>query len=85
MIDINSISLGCLDKYRHQIYNLDKKTIKKIEKYKTYIIKTINEDYKYGSSWLDLFILEKKITWFEKLLQKYNIHICIVNNGTGVV
>jgi hypothetical protein len=80
MININHIDLGCLDKYEHQISNLDKKTFRKVEKYKTYILKSVNEDYKYGSSWLDLFILEKQIRRFEKFLHKYSINIVILNN-----
>lgn len=81
MSKINSIDLGCLDKYGHQIYNLDKNTVRKIEKYKASILKMINEDYKYGSSWLDRLILKRKIRLLEKLLHKNAINIDIVNNS----
>jgi hypothetical protein len=76
---MKSIDLGCLDKYWHQIYNLDKKTVRKIEKYKTRILKSINEDYKYGSSWIDRFILKIEIIRLEKLLHKNAINIDIMN------
>lgn len=79
---INDIDLSILNKYGHQISNLDKKTFMKIEKYKACIKKSINEDYKYGSSWLDLFILQKKLIRFEKLLHKCGINVNIANNVT---
>jgi hypothetical protein len=76
-IMINTIDLRVLDEYENVISNLDENTKKKIEKYKSYILKSLDEDYKYGSSWLDLFILEKKLKCLEKTLRKFGITDCL--------
>jgi len=70
MIEIDDIKI--LDNYLSELSNND---LAKILKYKKKVSKLVIENYRYGSSWLDIIILKINLKKMNKILSKYGIII----------
>lgn len=70
MIEIDDIKI--LDNYLSELTDND---LAKILKYKKKVSKLVIENYRYGSSWLDIIILKINLKKMNKILSKYGIII----------
>jgi hypothetical protein len=52
---------------------IDEKTYEKIKKYISKIEKRDTEDYKYGSSWIDKWCMNRDIAKINRLLKPFSI------------
>jgi hypothetical protein len=54
--------------------------IKQINKYKSKIIKKLQQDWKYGSSWIDVWFLKWDIKRLNKVLDKYSVKVMAIDS-----
>lgn len=68
LIELDDIVL--LDNYLNE---LSSDELRKVHKYKRKLSKLVSDNYRYGSSWLDMIVLKNNLNKMNKILSKYGI------------
>jgi hypothetical protein len=74
MVTISLHNLDDMDRIL-QGFELSKSDLEQIVKYKRKISKKLEQDWKYGSSWIDVWLLNLDIKRFNTILKQYSIEL----------